>query len=166
MKNRPISKGLLNRVALYIRDNSVNGEYIQDEETMAYYLGVTVNTVRKVIEQLLKEKKIVAKQPDDPNAPIPIIYIYKGEGAMSDLALELGSLHNKLQKLFENIDGKLDDEKRELILNYAEKVQKLLDDYQEMHKKLENYKEFKESIIRVMEAHNGMFQIIARKKPV
>jgi len=163
-KSKTISKGLLKRVAFYIRDNSVNGEYMQDEETMAYYLGLTADTVRKVVKQLLDEKIIILKQPNDPN--MPIIYIYKGEGAMSDLVLEIGSIHNKLHKVFDDINASISTENKDLLLNYAEKVQKLLDDYQEMHKKLEEYNLFKESIIRIMEAHNGMFQIIARKKPV
>ena len=160
-KNRSISKGLLRRVAVYIRDNSVNGEYLQDEETMAHYLGLTVETVQKVIKQLLTDGLVIIKEKKDP--AMPDIYIYKGEGAASNLVLEIGGISNNLHRLLNDVQASADF--KNVFLDYSRKVQELLDSYQEQQKKVEDCKNFKDSIVRILEAPNGLIQVIAKRKP-
>lgn len=160
-KKRPVSKGLLNRVALYIRDNSINGECIQDEETMAYHLGLTVDTVHKVIAQLSDSKLIVVNESIEPG--VPNTYIYVGEGAVSKLILEAGKCSKELNKKLDSLG--LSEEVKEIILDYDEKVRELMYETQQQNQIVEAYKSFKDSIIKAVDTPEGQVHIIARKRP-
>ncbi|WP_031515983.1 hypothetical protein [Desulfofalx alkaliphila] len=160
-KSRPVSKGLLKRVSLYIRDNAINGKCIQDEETMAYHLGLTVETVNRVIEQL-KENKLVMVE-ESKKANLPNAYIYLGDGAASRLVLETGQRSEDLIAMLDRAD--LSEDVKNLILDYDEKVRELLYEMQQQTQELEQHRSFKDSIVKVNETPDGLVQVIARRRP-
>ena len=160
-RSKSFSKVLLKRVAVYIRDHAVNGEYIYEEEVIAHYLGLAVVTVQAVIKQLLLDGLITVNEKQDPARPD--IYIYRGEGAASNLVLEIGGIKNNLHRLLKQ--APVSAEFKDVILEYSGRMQQLLDEHQEQQKKIEDCKNFKDSVVRVSEAQNGLIQIIAKRKP-
>ncbi len=160
-KNRPISKGLRRRVAFYIRDNAINGVCSQEEETIAYHLGLTVETVHKVIEQLKAEQIIIEQLNENPL--LPKSYIYIGEGTTAKKALALGQLSERLNEMMG--DKVIDETFKDVILDYDAKVRELLYDIQKQSQELEDYKSFKDSIMKVIDTEDGLVHILARRRP-
>jgi hypothetical protein len=159
-KERPITKGLLNRVSIYIRDNSINGICAQDIETIAYHLGMTVELVEKVIGQLKDQGLIVTKENDNPL--LPTAYIYVGDGAASKLVLEVGQISDNI---IAQLDQMSTDQIKELILDYDGKVRDLLYEIQQQTQEVEAYRSFKESIVKAIDTADGLVHIIAKKRP-
>ncbi|MBM7854830.1 putative ArsR family transcriptional regulator [Desulfohalotomaculum tongense] len=160
-RKKSISKGLLKRIGFYIRDNSINGECTQDKETMAYALGLTEDTVRKVIEQLKAEGSVIEKENENPL--LPNSYIYVGEGAPSKLVVEVGRMGDKLMRVLEGKE--LDQALKDIILDYDAKVRNLLYDIQEQTKEVEEYRSFKNSIVKIVDAPDGLVHVVAKRKP-
>lgn len=159
-KERPISKGLIKRVAHYIRDNSINGVCRQDLETIAYRLGMTVELVNKVIKQLMEQGQVVANSSANPL--LPDGYVYIGDGEATKLALEVGKISDDMVAQLDNMDIA---QIKELILDYDLKVRELLYQMQQQTKELEAYHSFKDSIVKTIDAADGLVYILAKKRP-
>ncbi|MEG6614984.1 hypothetical protein V6C27_00905 [Peptococcaceae bacterium 1198_IL3148] len=159
-KERPVSKGLLQRVSIYIRDNSINGVCAQDLETIAYHLGMTVELVGKVIDQLKDQGLIIARENDNPL--LPTAYIYVGDGAASKLVLEVGQISDSI---INQLDQMSLDQVKEIILDYDSKVRELLYEMQQQTQEVEAYRSFKENIVKTLDAADGLVHIIAKKRP-
>lgn len=159
-KERPISKGLLRRVSYYIRDNSINGVCRQDLETIAYHLGMTVELVTKVIKQLNEQGLIIVTPSDNPL--LPDAYVYIGDGAASQLVLEVGKISDDMVA---QLDSMGIEQIKDVVLDYDLKVRELLYQMQQQTKEVEAYHSFKDSIVKTMDAADGLVYILAKKKP-
>ncbi|MBO8137602.1 MAG: winged helix-turn-helix domain-containing protein [Desulfotomaculum sp.] len=160
-RKKSLSKGLLNRVAFYIRDNSIDGQCTQDKETIAYALGLTEETVDRVIEQLKADGLVEEKKNENPLLPNSFIYI--GEGAPNKHMVDVGKAGNML---IEAVEGsELDQSIKDLILDYDAKVREMLYNIQEQAKELQEYKDFKDSIVKIVDAPDGLVHVIAKRKP-
>ncbi|MTI81752.1 MAG: hypothetical protein FH758_12915 [Firmicutes bacterium] len=160
-RRKSLSKGLLKRVAFYIRDNSINGECIQDKETMAYALGLTEETVHNCIEKLKSDGQV--EENENENPLLPNIYIYVGEGAASKKMIDVGKIGDRL--VAELDSNQMAQNIKDLILDYDAKVRDMLYDIQEQTKEVEDYRSFKQSIVKTVDAADGMIHIMAKKKP-
>ncbi len=128
---------------------------------MAYHLGLTVETVHKVIEKLKADQVIIEKENKNPL--LPSSYIYIGEGTVAKKALTLSELSDQLHQMLD--DDSIDENLKETFLEYDGEVREVLHELQKQTQDLNNYNSFKDSIIKVIDTEDGLVHILARRRP-
>lgn len=156
-KSRSISKGLLKRITLYIRDHSVDGRCERTNEEIAQDLGLAPETVLQAVQHLAAEKVIMTPVVGARATDLST-YIYLGEGELPNLLADLLACKARLTAALPAAGPA-----REAYTLYDGKVQELINLAQQYSQDVQEYDSFRDSVIKSVESLDGLHHIIARK---
>jgi len=154
-KPRKISKGLLTRVANYIRDKSVDGVCVKSLEQIADEMGLLLPSILvDAVEQLAEKGTIKIKERGKELTDLST-FIYIGDDSVTRLMSTTVLLGQELE---ESLGNNPEFQK------YKEKVLELVNTLEQHAKEVQEYQSFKSGVVKQYEAQDNVYHIISRTK--
>ncbi|AEF94812.1 hypothetical protein Desca_1971 [Desulfotomaculum nigrificans CO-1-SRB] len=154
-KPRKISKGLMSRVAKFIRDKSVDGICVKSIEEIADEMGLLLPSILvDVLEQLDEKGTIKIKHRGEQLSDLST-FVYIGDD-------EVTKLMSTTVLLGQELEQTLGD--NEEFRKYKEKVNEMINLLEQYAKEAQEFQAFKDGVVRQIEAQDNVYHIISKTK--
>lgn len=154
-KPRKISKGLMSRVAKFIRDKSVDNICVKSVEEIADEMGLLLPSIlMDALEQLNEKGTIIIKNRGEQITDLST-FIYIGDDEVTKLMSNTALLGQELaQTLGDN----------EAFREYQEKVSEMINLLEYYAQEAQDFQTFKEGVVQQIEAQEHVYHIISKTK--
>ncbi|MDO7786536.1 hypothetical protein [Desulforamulus aquiferis] len=154
-KPRKVSKGLMTRVANYIRDKSVDGICVKSIADIADEMGLLLPSILvDVIEQLEKKGTIQVRNRGQELTDIST-FVFIGDN-------ELTKLLSTAAIMSQDLEASLGDNKE--FMEFKSKVNEMINIMEQQTKEVLEFQAFKSGVVKQIEAQDGVYHIISRTK--
>ncbi|ABO49772.1 hypothetical protein Dred_1238 [Desulforamulus reducens MI-1] len=154
-KPRRISKGLLTRVANFIRDKSVDGICVKSISEIADEMGLLLPTILVDALNKLEEKGTIQVRTRGQELTDRSTFIYIGDDEVSKLMSSTVVLSHELEKT-------LGDHPQ--FKELKEKINEMVNILEQQNKEVQEFQAFKSGIVRQIEAQEGVYHIISKTR--
>lgn len=154
-KPRKVSKGLMARVANYIRDKSVDGICKKSVYEIADEMGLLLPSILvDVLDQLEKKGTIQVRNRGQELTDIST-YVYIGNN-------EVTRLISTTVLMSQDLEQSLGSNKE--FMEFKNKVTELINIMELQTRDVQEYQAFKSGVVKQIEAQEGVYHIISRTK--
>lgn len=154
-KPRRISKGLLTRVANFIRDKSVDGICVKSVAEIADEMGLLLPTILVDALDKLEQKGTIKVKERGNELTDRSTFIYVGDDEVTKLMSSTVLLTHELEETLGN---------NPQFQQLKQKVNEMINTLEQQNKEVQEFQAFKSGVVRQIEAQEGVYHIISRTR--
>ncbi|MEW6697443.1 MAG: hypothetical protein ACOY35_06570 [Bacillota bacterium] len=154
-KPRRISKGLLTRVANFIRDKSVDGICVKSVAEIADEMGLLLPAILVDALDKLEQKGTIKVKDRGNELTDRSTFIYIGDDEVTKLLSSTVLLTHELEEALGN---------NPQFQQLKQKVNEMVNILEQQNKEVQEFHAFKNGVVRQFEAQEGVYHIISRTR--